>query len=111
MNEECLEHTQAESACVLNFYACNSAHTLFTSQTERERERKEREGEGERERGREREKERERVRKREKERLCLQGCAHPLNRSERERGREREREKEIYVEYVPWHLFSYLVKQ
>ncbi len=32
-------HAQAESAGVLNFYACKGAHTLYTSQREREKER------------------------------------------------------------------------
>jgi hypothetical protein len=32
-------HAQAESAGMLNFYACMGAHILFTGQREREKER------------------------------------------------------------------------
>jgi hypothetical protein len=61
-------HAQAESAGMLNFYACKGAHTLFAGQRERERES-------------------------EAEFLCLQGCALPLRQPEREGGgRKRERD-------------------
>ena len=57
-------HAQAESAGVLNFYACKGEHTLFTGQREneikRERKKEKREREREREIKRERKKERER---------------------------------------------------
>jgi hypothetical protein len=49
-------HAQAESAGMLNFYACKGAHTLFTGQREREKERlRKREIERKRERERKRE--------------------------------------------------------
>jgi hypothetical protein len=54
--------SQAESAGVLNFYACKGEHTLFSGQREKEIKRERKKEKREREIKRERKKERERER-------------------------------------------------